>query len=45
MSYSSSGSNEFDGYSEDELAKRLLKRLVQAVGRSFYDDTKVPMYL
>ena len=32
---------EYAGYNEDALANECLRRLVQAISRSFYDDTKV----
>jgi len=32
---------QYAGYTEDQLAKELLKRFVQATGRAFYDDAKV----
>ena len=35
------GNDKFTGYSDDQVARELLKRLVQAVGRAFYEDSKV----
>jgi predicted P-loop ATPase len=33
----------YRGYKDDDLARELMKRFVQAVARAFYDDPKVKL--